>query len=70
MNPDDKLLTVKQIADYLQINPMTVYKWTSQGRIPCIKLSGNLVRFDMEKVKKWLATMEQKGRRTRRIPVE
>ena len=70
MKPNDQLLTVKQIADYLQINPMTVYKWISQGRIPCIKLSGHLVRFDLEKVKKWLGTMEQKGRRTRRIPVE
>jgi len=52
MNPDDKLLTVKQIADYLQIKPKTIYKWTSQGRIPCIKFSGRCVRFDLEKVKK------------------
>ena len=70
MKSEDRLLTVKQIAGYLQVKLKTIYKWTSQGRIPCIKFSGRCVRFDLEKVKKWLGTMEQKGRRTRRIPVE
>jgi excisionase family DNA binding protein len=70
MNPDGRLLTVREIADYLRVNPMTVYKWTSQVRIPCIKFSGRCVRFELEKVKRWFKTMEQKGRATRQIPVE
>ena len=70
MNPGSQLLTVKQIAELLQLNPMTIYKWTSQGRIPCIKFSVRCVRFEWDKVKKWFSTMEQKGRATRRIPVE
>lgn len=70
MNTAEQLLTVKQVAVLLQVNYMTIYKWVSQGRIPCIKFSGNCVRFDWHKVKRWFATMEQKGRATRRIPVE
>jgi len=52
MKSEDRLLTVKQIAGYLQVKLKTIYKWTSQGRIPCIKFSGRCVRFDLEKVKK------------------
>ena len=67
---EEKLLTVQQIADYLHVFVQTVYRWSSEGQIPCFKISKRMVRFDLKKVKKWLATREQKGRRTRRIPIE
>jgi excisionase family DNA binding protein len=61
------LLTPQEIASYLQISDKTIYKWSSQGRIPCIKFSKKCVRFDLEKVRNWYASMEQKGRRTKRV---
>ena len=70
MNPLNQLLTVPQLANFLQVSTETVYRWSSEGRIPRIKLGGNLVRFELDKVNKWLTTMEKKGRASRRIPVE
>lgn len=61
------LLTTEEIAAYLSTSVKTVYKWSSQGRIPCIKFSKKCIRFDLDKVQGWLATMEQKGRRTKRV---
>ncbi len=63
----DRLLTVSEIADYLQVKPKTVYTWVSKGIIPCIRKGKHLVRFRREKVDKWLGEFEQRGRRTRRL---
>jgi excisionase family DNA binding protein len=67
---ENQLLTVKQIAEYLGVKSSTIYKWNSQGRIPCIRLSGRCVRYELDKVKKWLNAIEDKGRTTRRIKVD
>jgi len=68
--PRDRLLTVEEVARYLQVKPKTVYNWVSLGLIPCIRKGNGLVRFQLNKVDKWLAGFEQKGRKTRRIPVD
>ncbi|MFQ5870167.1 MAG: helix-turn-helix domain-containing protein, partial [Candidatus Zixiibacteriota bacterium] len=34
----DQLLTVEEIAEYLNLKPSTIYQWTHQGFIPHIKL--------------------------------
>lgn len=67
---EGRLLTVGEIADYLQVKVKTIYKWSSQGRIPCIKFSKKCVRFELEKVRRWYETMSQKGRRTKRVEEE
>ena len=46
---DTELLTVDQLADRLHVRPRTVQAWARQGRIPTVKLSAKVVRFD------WLA---------------
>ena len=61
------LLTTEEIAAYLCTSVKTIYKWSHQKRIPCIKFSKKCIRFDLGKVQGWLATMEQKGRRTKRL---
>ena len=35
-----ELLTVQQVADYLQIHPETVRKWLREGRLIGINLGG------------------------------
>ena len=32
------LLTVEEVAAYLGVRPITVYRWCRQGRLPCLKL--------------------------------
>ncbi len=55
MKPEafQRLLTVEEIADYLQVKSSTIYQWTHQGYIPHVKL-GNRVRFKLSQVDKWV----------------
>jgi excisionase family DNA binding protein len=34
----DKLLSVPQIARYMRVSEVTVYRWCREGRLPCLKL--------------------------------
>ena len=45
-----QLLTVKQVAELLNVTPATVYLWTKRGIISCIRL-GRTIRFDPEIMK-------------------
>ena len=49
----NKLLSPQELSTALNISIETVYAWTSQKRIPYIKM-GRLVRFNMDEVNKWL----------------
>ena len=48
------LMTVKEVADYLKLNYMTVYKLAQKGRIPASKIGGNW-RFKKELLDEWIA---------------
>jgi excisionase family DNA binding protein len=37
---DRELLTVQQVAEYLQLNPATVRKWLREGRLAGIHFGG------------------------------
>jgi len=41
----EKLLTVPQAAELLQLAPGTVYHLISRRAVPCVKLSKRCVRF-------------------------
>lgn len=58
----DKLLTLEEVANYLQMSPKTIYGWTYTGYIPHFKVGGHL-RFDPKEIRKWLAKRECKGRK-------
>ena len=45
-----ELITANQLAEHLQISPRTVQEWARQGRIPTMRLSAKLVRFDLADV--------------------
>ena len=49
----NKLLSPQELSAALNISIETVYAWTSQKRIPYIKM-GRLVRFNADEVNKWL----------------
>ena len=34
----DELLEVPEIADYLRVSAVTVYRWCKEGKLPCLKL--------------------------------
>ena len=65
----DRLLTVDDLADWLQVKPRTVYQWVHEGYIPVIKL-GSLVRFDQASVKEWVRKRETPGRINKRVELD
>jgi len=48
-----KYLSPQELAEMLRVDITTVYGWTSDRKIPFIKI-GRLVRFDFIKIEKWL----------------
>jgi len=56
----DKLLTVKDVAGYLQMNKEKVYKLTQQGKIPVSRIE-NQWRFRQDKLNAWLEANELGG---------
>ncbi len=48
----EKALTVKQVAEYLQVNERTIYKLAQAGKIPCFKVAGTW-RFWKREIDKW-----------------
>ena len=51
---EDKLLNVKQVAQYLQLKESTIYSWAQDGKIPAIKI-GRTWRFRRSDLDSWLA---------------
>jgi len=51
--PKKEIMTVKQIAEYLQMDEHTVYRLARSGEIPSIKISGQW-RFMKELIDRWI----------------
>ena len=51
-----RLLTVKELANYLGLTTRSVYTRKSRGSIPanCVVKLGELIRFDLAEVNKWI----------------
>ena len=64
----EKLLTVKQLGELLQISTRTIYEWTHIGYVPHYKLPKG-IRFKMAEVEKWLKKKSRKGRDTYKIDI-
>jgi len=48
-----EVMTAKQLADYLQVNELTIYKRVRLGIIPAVKM-GRALRFKKDIIDKWL----------------
>lgn len=53
----DKLLTIKEVAEVLNVNPRTVNRMIDRGELPAVKV-GNRWRIKPEDVKDFLKTKE------------
>lgn len=49
----DKLMTVDEVATYLRVNPMTVYRLVNRGALPGIKVA-DMWRFKEHDLAAWL----------------
>ncbi len=48
-----KAMTARQLAEFLAISPITVYKMAKAGRLPSFRV-GTAVRFDPRAIAQWL----------------
>lgn len=52
------ILTIKDVADYMDVHPMTIYKYVKNGRIPAFKI-GTSWRIRRDSISKWIEESEQ-----------
>lgn len=50
----NELLTASELADRLRVKPGTVREWTRQGRIPAVRITQKVLRYDYSEVLKSL----------------
>jgi len=55
----EKLLTLRQVSEKLQISDNTLYKLARKGEIPAIKI-GNQWRFKAQDIERWLEEQKRK----------
>jgi len=53
-----KLLNTKELAEYLKLTEVTIYKYANEGKIPGVKV-GSRWRFDKEHVDELLKKGEE-----------
>ena len=53
MKDPKSVLTIKEVAKYLGVHPMTVYKFANQGKIPAFKI-GSDWRFYKKYIEEWI----------------
>ncbi|MCM8780939.1 MAG: helix-turn-helix domain-containing protein [Candidatus Omnitrophica bacterium] len=48
-----EILTAKEVAEYLNIHPLTVHKYAREGKIPAFKI-GTDWRFHRKHLERWI----------------
>jgi excisionase family DNA binding protein len=69
MKKNKEIFTAKEVAEYLNIHPLTVHKYAREGKIPAFKI-GTDWRFHKKYIERWikeksdynLQSRERKGR--------
>ncbi len=55
---EKKLETAEELAERLHLKPSTIRKWSRQGKIPAVRISPKVVRFDPAAV---MAALSDRG---------
>ena len=50
----EKLLDIDDVSEMLGVTKATIYSWTSQNKIPHIKLSKRLLKFREREIMAWV----------------
>jgi excisionase family DNA binding protein len=63
-----RLFTLREVAEYLKVHPVTVYRLVKSGQLPAARIGRDL-RFDIRLVEQWVAeggTGTARGRKSKR----
>ncbi|MGH7198671.1 MAG: helix-turn-helix domain-containing protein [Candidatus Omnitrophota bacterium] len=61
MEDVDNVFTVRELAKYLRMKPLTIYKHASAGKLPGFKV-GSHWRFKKETIDRWIESQESTNR--------
>ena len=53
MSKEKEIMTAKEVAEYLNIHPLTVHKYAREGKIPAFKI-GTDWRFHKKYIERWI----------------
>ena len=62
----EEFLTARQLAEVLQVSESTVRRLAREGRIPCVRLTPRLLRFNLKAVYRALDGSDANSRPKRR----
>lgn len=55
---EDTVFTVQEVASYLRMQPVTIYKHAKAGKLPCFKVGANW-RFKKSTIDRWITEQEE-----------
>jgi excisionase family DNA binding protein len=55
---EDRAMTVKDVAEYLNVDEKTIYRLVQRGDMPAFKVLGSW-RFELADLRDWVATQKQ-----------
>jgi excisionase family DNA binding protein len=58
---ETRVLTVREVSEYLRVHPSTVYRLLRQRQLPAFRV-GSDWRFNVEAIDRWRAEMEKSVR--------
>lgn len=69
MAKNKEIMTAKEVAQYLNIHPLTVHKYAREGKIPAFKI-GTDWRFHKKYIERWIKekSVYNPDARVRRAP--
>lgn len=56
----ERLLTTRQVADFLGVSPETVLRRWRTGELPGYRLASNVLRFRESEIEEWLEGTRQR----------
>jgi excisionase family DNA binding protein len=56
-----RLLTTREVAEFLNVSPHTMLDWVSDGKIPAIRLANRAIRFREDELAEWLESKSTRG---------
>lgn len=62
----DQALTIRQVAEYLQVTERTIYNLVWAGELPAFKV-GNTWRFKKRDIDKWIEANKRNNRISKRL---
>ena len=57
----EKILTAKELSQYLKLSESTIYKLAATGEIPAFKV-GDSWRFELEEIQKMIRDSKKRGK--------